>query len=85
MGISKGGLTTRFAKCFKRHSLRGGRKEISCSHSVKLTFMHVDERIKQIAEIFSYFHIPDKETVLTPWRVVNMHMSDTIGGYCFYD
>jgi hypothetical protein len=47
--------------------------------------MHVDERIKQIAEIFSYFHIPDKETVLTPWRVVNMHMSDTIGGYCFYD
>lgn len=48
-------------------------------------FMHVDERIKQIAEIFSYFRNPDKETVLTPWRVVNMHMSDTIGGYCFYD
>ena len=47
--------------------------------------MHVDERIKQIAEIFSYFRNPDKETVLTPWRVVNMHMSDTIGGYCFYD
>lgn len=48
-------------------------------------FMHVDERIKQIAEIFSYFRNPDKETVLTPWRVVNMHMSDTIGGYCFFD
>lgn len=48
-------------------------------------FMHVDERIKQIAEIFSCFRNPDKETVLTPWRVVNMHMSDTIGGYCFYD
>ena len=28
---------------------------------------------------------PDKETVLTPWRVVNMHMSQTLGGYCFYD
>ena len=48
-------------------------------------FMHVEERIKQITEIFSYFRNPDKETVLTPWRVVNMHMSDTLGGYCFYD
>ena len=48
-------------------------------------FMHVDERIQRIAEIFSYFRNPDKETVLTPWRVVNMHMSDTLGGYCFYD
>lgn len=25
------------------------------------------------------------ETVLTPWRVVNMHMSDCIGGWDFYD
>ena len=48
-------------------------------------FMHVDERIQRIAEIFSYFRNPDKETVLTPWRVVNMHLSDTLGGYCFYD
>ena len=48
-------------------------------------FMHVDERIRQITEIFSYFRNPDKETVLTPWRVVNMHMSDTIGGWCWYD
>lgn len=43
------------------------------------------ERVKQIARIFSYFKNPDKETVLTPWRVVNMHMSDTIGGWCFWD
>lgn len=48
-------------------------------------FMHVDERIRQITEIFSYFRNPNKETVLTPWRVVNMHMSNTIGGWCFYD
>ena len=47
--------------------------------------MHTDERVKRIAEIFSYFHNPDKETVLTPWRVVNMHMSDTLGGYCFFN
>lgn len=43
------------------------------------------ERIKKITQIFSTFRNPDKETVLTPWRVVNMHMSDTIGGYNFFD
>ena len=43
------------------------------------------ERVKKIVEIFSTFKNPDKETVLTPWRVVNMHLSDTLGGYDFYD
>lgn len=43
------------------------------------------ERVKKIANLFSNFKNPDKETVLTPWRVVNMHMSDTLGGYDFYD
>lgn len=42
------------------------------------------QRAQRIAEIFSYFRNPNKETVLTPWRVVNMHMGDTIGGYSFY-
>ena len=42
-------------------------------------------RVQQIARIFSYFKNPDKETVLTPWRVVNMHLADTIGGWCFFD
>lgn len=45
----------------------------------------VDERVRRIAEIFQCFRNPDKETVLTPWRVVNMHLSDTVGGYCFYN
>lgn len=43
------------------------------------------ERTKQIARIFTFFRNPDKETVLTPWRVVNMHLSDCLGGYDFYD
>ena len=47
--------------------------------------MSVEQRISQIAAIFANFRNPDKETVLTPWRVVNMHMADTLGGYCFYD
>jgi len=43
------------------------------------------ERVKRIASIFNTFKNPDKETVLTPWRVVNMHMGDCLGGYDFYD
>lgn len=43
------------------------------------------ERVKAITDIFDSFHNPSKETVLTPWRVVNMHMADTLGGWCFYD
>lgn len=43
------------------------------------------ERVKKIAQLFSTFKNPDKETVLTPWRVVNMHMAQTLGGYSFYD
>ena len=42
-------------------------------------------RVQMIAEIFKHFKNPDKETVLTPWRVVNLHMSDTIGGWCFFN
>ncbi len=45
----------------------------------------IEERIERIAGIFNTFRNPDKETVLTPWRVVNMHMSDCLGGWCFYD
>ena len=43
------------------------------------------KRTQKIASLFSNFKNPDKETVLTPWRVVNMHMSDTLGGYDFWD
>ena len=45
----------------------------------------IEERIERIAAIFNTFRNPDKETVLTPWRVVNMHISDCLGGWCFYD
>ena len=43
------------------------------------------ERINAITRLFAGFKNPDKETVLTPWRVVNMHMSDCLGGYDFFD
>lgn len=47
--------------------------------------MGVEQRIGQIAAIFNNFRNPDKETVLTPWKVVNRHMADTLGGYCFFN
>ena len=37
------------------------------------------ERINEIAELFSTFKNPDKETVLTPWRVVKMHLHLVLG------
>ena len=43
------------------------------------------ERVIKITSLFSYFKNPDKETVLTPWRVVNMHISDSLGGWDFWD
>ena len=45
----------------------------------------IEERISRLAGIFAAFRNPDKETVLTPWRVVNMHLGDSLGGYCFMD
>lgn len=50
----------------------------------RLEDLPVDERVNGIAHVISQFRYPDKETVLTPWRVVNMHLSETVGGYDFY-
>ena len=47
--------------------------------------LSVEERIERITDIFSTFRNPDKETVLTPWRVVNMHLGDCFGGYNFFE
>lgn len=43
----------------------------------------IEERIERITHIFGTFRNPDKETVLTPWRVVNIHLGDCLGGYSF--
>jgi len=70
--------------CFDRSIFTGAAKRIR--QMVKeADNLNTEDRIAKIATIFSYFHNPDKETVLTPWRMVNMHMSDTVGGWCFWD
>lgn len=43
------------------------------------------DRTEELATIFGTFKNPDKETVLTPWNVVNRHLASTIGGLSFFD
>lgn len=69
-------------ECFDRSIFTGAAKRIRQMVKEADT-LNTEDRINKIATIFSYFHNPDKETVLTPWRVVNMHLSDTLGGWCF--
>lgn len=70
--------------CFDRSIFTGAAKRIR--QMVKeADNLSTEDRIAKIATIFSYFHNPDKETVLTPWRVVNMHLSDCLGGWCFFN
>lgn len=42
-------------------------------------------RAEELALIFGTFKNPDKETVLTPWRVVNIQLGKTLGGMSFFD
>lgn len=63
---------------------------VAAGRRIRTTVLSADElspteRVKKIAQLFACFKNPDKETVLTPWRVVNMHMSDCLGGYNFYE
>lgn len=53
--------------------------------SVSANNLSYQNRIEKITSIFSGFKNPDKETVLTPWRVVNMQLGKTIGGFNFFD
>lgn len=73
-----------FLKYYDRDIFAAAAKRIrSMLHSAD--HLSIEQRIERITQIFATFRNPDKETVLTPWRVVNMHISDTIGGYCFFD
>jgi superfamily II DNA or RNA helicase len=58
------------------------------AHSIRAKAFDCDDllptdRIRTISEIFSTFKNPDKETVLTPWNVVNMHLTKAFGGHDF--
>lgn len=82
------GVTKQKFNSFKKYY----NPEIFCAAGKRIRAMaraadklSIEERIERITDIFSTFRNPDKETVLTPWRVVNMHLGDCLGGYNFYD
>lgn len=63
---------------------------IEAGHIIRGRVKNIDnddplDRTEEIADIFAHFRNPDKETVLTPWRVVNMHVGKVFGGLSFYD
>ena len=82
-GVSKE-MFGKFKKFYEPDVFREAGKRIRAMARAADKFT-IEQRIERIAGIFNTFRNPDKETVLTPWRVVNMHMSDCLGGWCFYD
>ena len=82
------GVSKELFKCFIKYY--DAEVFVAAGRKIRNTVKSADElspteRVQKITELFSHFKNPDKETVLTPWRVVNMHMSDCLGGYDFYD
>lgn len=82
------GITKEIFKQFKKYYdedvfIASGRKIRNVAREADT--LEPTERVKKIASLFSNFKNPDKETVLIPWRVVNMHMSSTLGGYDFWN
>ena len=82
-GVSKQ-LFTSFKKYYEPDVFRAAGKRIRAMAKAADN-LNIEERIARITAIFGSFRNPDKETVLTPWRVVNMHIGDCMGGYVFYD
>jgi hypothetical protein len=82
-GVSKQ-LFNSFKKYYEPDVFRAAGKRIR-TMARSADSLTVEERIARITAIFNTFRNPDKETVLTPWRVVNMHIGDCMGGYVFYD
>jgi hypothetical protein len=74
----------KFKKYYEQDVFRAAGKRIRALARAT-DHLTVEDRIERITHIFSTFRNPDKETVLTPWRVVNMHLGDCLGGYVFLD
>lgn len=73
-----------FVKYYDEEVFRGVTKNIRAK-AFDCDQLLPTERIYAISEIFKTFKNPDKETVLTPWNVVNMHLAKTFGGHDFSD
>jgi hypothetical protein len=74
----------KFKKYYEQDVFRAAGKRIRALARAS-DHLTIEDRIERITHIFGTFRNPDKETVLTPWRVVNMHLGDCLGGYMFLD
>lgn len=80
-GLTKEGFGE-FTKYYDEEVFRGVTKSIRAKTFDCDNLLPTD-RIRAITEIFSTFKNPDKETVLTPWNVVNKHLTLVFGGHDF--
>lgn len=71
-----------FAKFYDEDVFRGVTRSIRAKAYDCDALLPV-ERVQAIADLFSTFKNPDKETVLTPWDVVNKHLTFAFGGHDF--
>lgn len=69
---------------FNRPVFEGACEEIR-NRVRKIYTLSMIPRIAGIAHLFSTFRNPDRETILTPWSVVNRQVADTLGGLRFVD
>lgn len=81
------GVTKRVFKRFERYYdedvfVAAGRRIRNIARHADT--LPVTERVQRIAKLFLTFKDPDRETVLTPWRVVNMQLAGTLGGWDFF-
>ncbi len=81
-GVTKEMLRTKFAKYYDDEVFIGAGIEIRL-RALAADLLAPSERVVEIGEIFKTFKNPDKETVLTPWKIVNSHISSTLGGADF--
>lgn len=82
-GVDKN-IFEKFKRYYEPDVFRAAGKKIRAM-TRSADYLPIEQRISRIASIFGSFRNPDKETVLTPWNVVNMHLGDSIGGYVFLD
>lgn len=71
------------AKCFKEDLFN------ACARKILLdlknaSLLPIKDRIVALTNLFNTFQNPEKEIVLTPWKVINMHLGTCIGGWNFF-
>ena len=82
-GVSKADFR-KFKKYYEPDVFRAAGKRIRALARAADS-LPIEDRIARITGILAPLRNPDKETVLTPWRVVNKHLGDCLGGYVFLD